>query len=411
MTKIAIIGGGAAGMMAAAQLCESSKGNKVFLIERNAILGQKVIISGGGRCNVTTGLTDLKEILKNYPRGAKFLRTAMYAFPPAELIKWIEARNVPLKEEEDKRIFPKSNKGIDIVKLFEKIFHKSKVKILYKTALNNVSKKADKFILELSSNQTLEVDKLILTTGGQAYRHTGSQGDGYSFAEALGHKITKLGPSLNSFITKEEWTKGLSGISFPHVKLKFVGKEKFEFTGPIMLTHKGVTGPATFALSALAAFEHFEKNLPAKLFIDFKPDDTYKTITEEIKNELAASQKKQTQNSLHNWMPKSFIKAILKENEISPEKTNSELGKKALNKIVEALKNSELTLIGRAAGDEFVTAGGIELSEVNPKTMESKICHGLFFGGEILNIDGFTGGYNLQVAWATGRLAGKHAGK
>ena len=305
MTKIAIIGGGAAGMMAAASLVEAMSETKraktetgeeekldVFLIERNPGLGHKVIISGGGRCNVTTGLKDMKLLLKAYPRGAKFVRTAMHAFPPWELMNWVEERGVKLKTEEDLRVFPRSNKGVHIVNLFEQLISKSRAEIRYRCALETIEKTADGFLLTLSGGETLLADKVILTTGGQAYRHTGSQGDGYSFAEALGHSITALAPSLSAYRIEEKWVTTLAGLSFENVRLKLAGSEKNEFTGAVLFTHKGVTGPGIFALSSLAAYEVLEKNRSANLFVDFFPDTSYEDLRAMIDAKLLAAPNK-----------------------------------------------------------------------------------------------------------------------
>jgi predicted Rossmann fold flavoprotein len=410
MTRIAIIGGGAAGMMAAASICEASPETEVLLFEGNSHLGHKVIISGGGRCNVTTGYTEPKNILKNYPRGAQFLRTALYAFPPLTLREWIEAHGVPLKEEADRRVFPKSNKGHHIVGIFERILEAAQIELKLKTKVESIEKDGSQFKITCKES-TFLADKVILTTGGQAYRHTGSQGDGYAFAEALGHSITKLGPSLNSLILKEQWVRDRSGLSFEKVKLKFAGKEKFEFSGPILFTHRGVSGPAVFALSSYAAFEHFEKNKPAELFIDFFPDENYEELRKRFQKHFAEEHKKHVHNSLGYLTKKSLAEGLCETLKINPQKRNDELSKKEQNLIIESLKNLKLTIIGRAAGDEFVTAGGVETSEVNPKSMESKLCPGLYFAGEILNVDGFTGGFNLHAAWCMGRLAGLSAVK
>jgi hypothetical protein len=403
MKKIIIIGGGAAGMMAAATLAERDIDAHVTLIERNDCLGMKVMISGGGRCNVTTGNNELKEVLKCYPRGARFLKTPMYAFKPSDVVDWIGGRGVPLKTEADMRVFPQSDNGKDIMKLYEKILETGRVQILYKTVVTGVSKD-EKFIVKLREREDLEADSVILTTGGQAYRRTGSKGDGYDFAEALGHSITDLAPSLSSYMTEEEWVKDLSGVSFENVKLKFVKEDKYEFSGPIILTHRGVSGPAVFALNSMAAFEKVSKEDPASLFIDFCPDYNHEELRDGFNDTVSKNPKKNVENINPLPIPKSLFKKFVEI--VGINKNANELSKKEINKLIEMAKNSELTLIGTTPGDEFVTAGGVELSEVDSKTMESKICPGLYFAGEILNIDGFTGGYNLQVAWCTGRLAG-----
>lgn len=397
MKKIAIIGGGAAGMMAAASLVERG-GAEIFLLERNLELGKKVKISGGGRCNVTTGLTDLKEVLTKYPRGAKFLKTALYEFGPREVFAWFEAQGVPLKVEKDLRVFPQSNRGEDIVAVFERIFARDGVKVMFGECVSAVEREGAKFRVN-----GLVVDQVVLTMGGQAYRHTGSTGDGYSIAESLGHKVTDLGPSLNAFMVSDEWVKRLAGVSFGDVRLRMNGAE---FRGPFLMTHKGVTGPAVFALSSLTAFSKFSPNEPAELRMDFLPEESYENLGARIFGLLAGSGKKSFGNAVVGLGPKSLIKELTILAEIDGEKFCAEVGKKEVNKLVELLKNCRVSVVGRLPGEEFVTAGGVDTSEVDPKTMESRICPGLFFAGEILNIDGFTGGFNLQAAWATGRKLG-----
>ena len=412
--KIAIIGGGAAGMMAAAAVHETNPEAEVVLIEKNASLGQKVIISGGGRCNVTTGFADLRLILDRYPRGSKFLTSAMYAFPPDQVYAWMEAHGVPLKTEEDLRVFPQSDNGKDIVGIFERLFSEAGTQLLLRHDVQKIEKTAAGFAIHFKNHDSITANKVILTTGGQAYRHTGSTGDGYTFAESLGHHITALAPSLNSFITKETWPKELAGVSLAKVTLRaqsalVVQKEKF--TGPILFTHRGLTGPAVFALSSLIAFEEYNPEHPLTLHIDLQPFVNQALFEAEVKAELVANPKKMFKNTLSSWMPKSLAATLCTLLQINAERNNNEIAKKDIQKTIETIKNLPLTLIGRGAGDEFVTAGGVELKEVDPRTLESKLVPGVYFAGEILNIDGFTGGYNLQCAWATGRLAGLCAAK
>lgn len=398
MKKIAVIGGGAAGMMAAATAAELyGRDAEVFLIEKNQELGKKVKISGGGRCNVTTGKEDLKEVLKAYPRGAKFFRTALYNFPPAEVRQYFEERGVPLKVEKDLRMFPVSDDGDDVVGVFERVFKELGVKVLFGEAVDEIKKEEEQFVIG-----DLKVDRVVLTTGGQAYRHTGSTGEGYKLAENLGHSVTQLGPSLNSFMLTDQWAKNLSGVSFSDVVLKMAGQE---FRGDMLFTHKGISGPAVFALSSLCAFEKIGGGTELEMRIDFCPDESYESLREKIVKELGG---KQLGKVLSPFVTKSFVAEYGPAHDLDFNKGEAELPKKTLNKAIEMLKNCAVNVSGRLPGDEFVTAGGIELSEVDSKTMESRICPGLFFAGEILNIDGFTGGYNLQVAWATGRLAGEN---
>jgi len=409
--RIGIIGAGAAGMMAAATILESGADTVVTLIEKNAVIGRKVVISGGGRCNVTTGLRDLKKVLTRYPRGEKFLRHAMYEFTPERVYEWFERHGVPLKIEDDLRAFPRSNDGHDVVGVFEKIFAGAgnRLKLVLKCSVQKVARREDGvFLVELQDGKNFEFDRLILTTGGQAYRFTGSTGDGYEFAEALGHTVGQLAPSLNSFLLDEEWPKQLAGLSRPNARLRARFEDrKYEFSGPLMFTHKGLTGPAVFALSSLVAFEKYDKTTPLLLNLDFFPEVPEEELRARLESLIKENQRKSLQNTLAFLVPKSLSEQICIVCDLSPELKNMDVGKKIINKLINVLKNAEFKVVGRGAGDEFVTAGGVNLQEVDPKTMESKICPGLYFAGEILDVDGFTGGFNLQASWATGRLCGR----
>lgn len=382
MQKIAIIGGGAAGMMATAAICESSADLRVVLVEKNACLGKKVMLTGGGRCNLTTGIEDVAEVLEKYPRGARFLRFAMHEFSPLAMRDFVESHGVPTKVESDGRVFPKSDNSQHVVNIFEKILEGAEV--LLRTSVVSVVKDGDEFVLELENGEPLRAERVIVTTGGT----------GHEFARELGHKITSLAGSLNPFRVAESWVKELSGVAFENVRLRMAGQE---FVGPILFTHKGVSGPGVFAVSALTAYE----KLPTDLVLDFFPQEDYESLLARISRACEKGAKKDFVNVLGQLVPKRFAAKF------APQKKCHELSKKDLNKVVESLKNMKLRVTGKTAGDEFVTAGGVDLSEVNQKTMESKVCPGLYFAGEVLDVDGFTGGFNLQSAWATGRLAGK----
>jgi predicted Rossmann fold flavoprotein len=407
---IAIVGGGAAGLMAAVSALERDPHAEVVLIEKNDGLGKKVIISGGGRCNVTTGIQDVRTVLTKYPRGGKFLTSAMYAFPPAAVYDWFEAHGVPLKIEDDLRVFPQSDNGHDIVRVFERIFAESDVKVWLKAQVTSIEKREDGFRVRFREGRDpLVVDAVILTTGGQAYRHTGSTGDGYAFAESLGHTVTPLAPSLSAFFTKETWTADISGLSFGKATITAHGQREERFTGPLLFTHKGVSGPAVFALSALTAFEKVDPAHPMRISIDLFPDDAASDIQVELEGLVTTHPKKSFLNVLALRVPKSLAEIVCRELAVAPEMHAAEIGKKRLLQVVAWLKAAPLSVVARGAGDEFVTAGGVSLAEVDPRTMESKICPGLYFAGEILDVDGFTGGFNLQASWAAGRLAGQSA--
>lgn len=410
--RVAIVGAGAAGMMAAVSVHEARPDAEVFLIERNDGLGKKVIISGGGRCNVTTGIQDVKKVLKAYPRGGKFLTTAMFNFPPEAVYGWFEFHGVALKTQEDLRVFPASDDGHDIVAVFERIFKVGGVKVMLKTTVTSVEKKSDQFLVHCKGTSApLKVDVLVLTTGGQAYRQTGSTGDGYAFANALGHTITPLAPSLNAFFTKEKWPAQISGLSFEQAKITAKRKGSPHFTGPFLFTHKGVSGPAVFALSSLVAFEVYDAKHPLEITIDLFPTQKLDETREALETLMTKNPKKTFENVLGIFLPKSLADVALTETQVDGSKPANEIAKKDLQRVTTWLKAIPLTVIQRGAGDEFVTAGGVTLSEVGPTTMESNVTPGLYFAGEILDVDGYTGGFNLQASWATGRLAGEQIGR
>ncbi|MFA5945382.1 MAG: NAD(P)/FAD-dependent oxidoreductase [Patescibacteria group bacterium] len=405
--RVAIIGGGAAGMMCASAVHECDPSAEVFLLDRNDGLGKKVIISGGGRCNVTTGILDVKTVLTKYPRGGKFLTSAMYAFPPQAVYDWFEAHGVPLKTQADLRVFPVSDNGKDIVEVFEKLFVNPKIHVMLKRSVTSVEKRGNGFVINTKDQMApIMADKLVLTTGGQAYRATGSTGDGYAFASSLGHTITPLAPSLNAFFTKETWPAKISGLSFERATITARREGRPYFTGPFLFTHKGVSGPAVFALSSLVAFEKYDADEPLEITIDLFPDESLDALRARFNGLALDKLNKQFDNVLALLVPRSLADIAIELLEISKTKRVNQVSKKEINKCLSWLKAIPLSVIQRGAGDEFVTAGGVSLDEINPQTMESKICPGLFFAGEIMNVDGFTGGFNLQASWSAGRLAG-----
>lgn len=421
---IAIIGGGAAGMMAAAKLAEelkklnegnSSSAAKIVLFDKNDHLGAKVIISGGGRCNVTTGIFDIKKLLENYPRGAKFLRKAMHDFPPTKVMEWFESQNVPLKTEDDLRVFPRSDNGKDIVGALEKALMPL-TQLHLQTNVTNISKRTG-FIIQ-TKKEAITADYLLIATGGSAYRQTGSTGDGYAFAQSLDHTITQLAPSLSSYITKESYPKNLAGVSFrkTEITLTTATSKTFTRTGPLLFTHRGVSGPAIFALSSLATYEPCSITEPLRLTINFLPDITKENLLIKLQSEANAHGKKELINFLDMFLPRSLCEIIIQELQQRKKLSSSSIHAGQMNaelkrEIALLIQQFPLTIIGKSPGEEFVTAGGVPLSEINPNTMESKICPNLYFAGEVLDIDGFTGGFNLQASWATGYLAGTSIAK
>ena len=406
--RLAIIGGGAAGLMAAATLLEYQKDVDIHLFEKNNKLGAKVIISGGGRCNVTTGVRDPHKLLKHYTRGADFLKAALSKFTPEMVYNWFEDNGVPLKMESDLRAFPQSDDGKDIVGVFEKMFSQKGVHVHYGEPVRTISKNNNEFLLT-SDNNTYTFDTLVITTGGNAYRQTGSTGDGYAFAQDLGHSITTLGPSLNSFVTEQKWVHSLSGLSFVNAQLSY---NKIKVHGPFLFTHFGISGPVTFSLSSHTPFIPITKDTP--LDILFKPDALKHFILwdNEIQKSIADNPRKQFKTILELLFPNRFVHALFALTNLPENIKASEISKKQRQYIARLLGDGiKLTLTKRRPGDEFVTAGGVSTNEINKQTMESLICPGLYFAGEIIDVDGVTGGFNLQSSWATGRLAGKALSK
>lgn len=406
--RIAIVGGGAAGLMALATLLENNTKAELFFIERNKEVGKKVLISGGGRCNVTTGIPSVQEVLKRYPRGQAFLKPALHRFPPSAVMDWFEAHGVPLKIEPDQRVFPVSDHGEDVVRVFQDLFAQTSCQILLQHTAAKIQRTATGFQLSFKEPlPSLDVTHLVLTTGGQAYRHTGSVGDGYTFAETLGHHITPLAPSLNAFIVKESWPKQLAGVSWKQARLSLPTKSPTEAEGPFLFTHQGITGPAVFALSSHIAFETYDASHPLPCLIDLFPHLKADILFHRLQEGACAHPKKYLLALLETLLPRSFAETLILTHRLDNGRHLCEQSNEYWHKIVSLLKAIPLTLTGRTAGEEFVTAGGVDTTEVNPRTMESYLCPHLYFAGELLNVDGYTGGFNLQASWATGRLAGE----
>ena len=405
------VGGGAAGMMAAAAAVEAEPRARVTVFERNPRLGAKVIISGGGRCNVTTGLLDVRQALARYPRGARWLRHAMHSFPPAAVIDWFQRRGVPLKTEPDLRVFPVSDNGRDVVAAFERLFVKHGVDARLRVAVATVARDpAGGFRLTTAGGAAETFDRLLITTGGAAFRHTGSQGDGFRFAAALGHTVTPLHPSLNAYVVREPWAHALAGVSLADALLRIPprvpGDAEYRFRGPFLFTHHGVTGPAVFALNSLAAAEPYGEDRPLPLRINLLPDLNEQSADDLLRARFDALGGREVANVLDTLLPRSLCPAVCALAGVDPAARAARLPRAGRRALAAALTALPLTVVGRRNGEEFVTAGGVATDEVDPRTMSSRLVPGLFFAGEVLDVDGFTGGFNLQAAWATGRLAG-----
>ncbi len=403
-------------MMAAATIAEERPGTRVTLLERNPRLGAKVVISGGGRCNVTTGVTDVRQALERYPRGGRWLRHAMHSFPPWAVMDWFEAHGVPLKTEPDLRVFPVSDNGRDVVAAFVGVFDNHGVDVRPRHGVSAITREGGGFRISVVGVESgdLMCDTVILTTGGTAFRHTGSTGDGHRFSAALGHTVTPLAPSLNAYVVREPWVAEFAGVSFADAELtipaRSVGKRAYTFRGPFLFTHVGVTGPAVFALCSLAAAEPYDEHEPLALRINLLPDLSPDALDALLQERVGALGGRGVANVLDTLLPRSICPVLCALAGIDPATRAAQIsraGRRRLGGLIGALP---LAVTGRRNGEEFVTAGGVATDEVDPRTMESRLVPGLFFAGEVLDVDGFTGGYNLQAAWATGRLAGLSAG-
>lgn len=383
---------------------------EIHLFEKNSRLWAKVIISGGGRCNVTTGFFKMQELLPKYPRGATFLKPALEQFWPRAIRRRFETHGVPLKQEEDGRIFPVSDDGKDIVAVFEQLFGQRGVQMHLKERVQTIARSAQWFQIT-TDKHAYTFDAVVVTTGGNAYAHTGSTGDGYAWARGLGHTITPLGPSLNSFLTNDQWLHACSGISFPDAQLTAEKNSSVRVRWAVLLTHFGLSGPAVFAFSSHIPYEQVTKEQPYSIFFQPEASRGVPERTEQLTQRAIATPKKELGNLLRQWSVRKFVETILVQYGFDPHMHIGNISKQQRAQLATLLgKGIPLTLIQRRPGDEFVTAGGVSLEEVDPASWHSRLVPWLYFAGEILDVDGYTGGYNLTSSRAMGRLVGKSIG-
>ncbi|MBP9779478.1 aminoacetone oxidase family FAD-binding enzyme, partial [Candidatus Gracilibacteria bacterium] len=386
-------------------ILESQTGEEyhIHLYEKNPSLGRKILISGGGRCNVTTGIDDKNILSTKYTRGWDFIKKSMGVFGPRKVREWFEGHGVPLSIESDARVFPASHKGEDIVSAFESVFEKNRDKITlhYSQRVTGIESENNHYKITHDSGIQYS-DVLVITTGGNAYRHTGSSGDGYAFAQSLGHTITPLGPSLSSFHVEQSWIHDLSGLVFPSARL--ILRDASSVTGSLLLTHFGISGPLAFMTASELAWTKIERTHPYDILFCPLSDMDYNSWDTFLKDRFTLHPKKTLSTILSEVLPKKFVHSFL--NLYFPEMNElfvSSISRINREKLATLLgKGILLTLLERRAGDEFVTAGGVSTDELSPLTMESLIHKNLYFAGEILNVDGYTGGYSLQLCWSSG---------
>jgi len=404
--KVAVIGAGPAGMMAAIKASEL--GAKVVLIEKNNNLGVKLLSTGKGRCNITNKTDDVKELVKRYGKNGKFLFSCLHKFDINDAIHFMEQGGVPVQVERGNRVFPVSGLASDVLNVFTKSLNKLKVDVKTGTAVKQVEKDKDTISrIVLSNGQVVEADQYIICTGGKSYPETGSTGDGYQWAKNLGHIIVKPTPALTPVIIKERYTRDIEGLSLKNVEISIYAKNKKidSRVGEALFTKNGMSGPIILDMSKKIQ-ENLDKNLILR--IDFKPALDFTKLDKRIQSDWQEEPNKMFKNSLSKLLPKKIIPLMIKLSEINPDKKVNSISKQERNILLHLLKEFKLTikdLIGFKKA--IITSGGIKQSEIDPKTMKSKVIDNLYFAGEIIDVDGPTGGYNLQVCWSTGYTAGE----
>lgn len=419
--KVVVIGGGPAGMMAA--ITSAKQGNDVILLEKMKSCGRKLLITGKGRCNITSSLP-MEKFIENIPENGKFLYSVFKNFTNQDIITLLKENNVNVKEERGNRIFPLSDRSLDVLQAFENEMKKNNVKIYTETEVKEIKTKdnAVNKVIYLNKRsgivEEILTEKVILATGGKSYPLTGSTGDGYNIAKELGHTITKISGSLVPLISKNEdlqLCQAMQGLSLRNISMKIVDEEKnkkiYEDFGELLFTHFGVSGPTILSSSAhILRYKNVEELLKKgkiKLQIDLKPALNEEKLNLRLLRDFDKFKNKQIINSLNELLPKKMIEPVIKKAKIKNEKRINEITKQERENLIRVIKCFEITISGfRPIEEAIITRGGINVKEINPKTMESKLIEGLYFAGEIIDVDAYTGGFNLQIAYSTGYTAG-----
>lgn len=406
MSKVLVIGGGPAGCFAA--IAAAEQGHQVVLLERNEKIGKKLFITGKGRCNLTNAC-DTEELFSNIPRNSKFLYSAIYSYDNFRVMDFFEQNGTPVKVERGNRVFPVSDHSSDVIAALKRSLDAHKVKIMYHTTVEKlmVSENCVHGVIT-AEGKKMPADAVVIATGGCSYASTGSTGDGYRFAEACGHTIKTCSPSLVPFNAEEEYVKELQGLSLKNVKASIYQGKKllYEAFGEMLFTHFGVSGP--LMLSASSVVNDAVRKQPLQLYIDWKPALSEEQLDHRILRDFEEAKNRQV---IHELYPSKFLPIILRLAKIPAEKRVNEVTKEERQRLVDLTKKFPVTLTGlRGFSEAIITKGGVSVKEVNPSTMESKLIKHLYFAGEVLDLDAFTGGFNLQIAWSTGYLAGSSIG-
>ncbi len=400
---VTVIGGGPAGMFAA--ITAARRGQKVLLLERNDRLGKKLLITGKGRCNVTNNCS-AQEILQNIPRNGRFLYSAMDAFPPEKIMEFFEENGCPLKTERGNRVFPVSDRSQSILETLQRVMHKEGVTLRTGRVLG-IQTTDGAVCAVRTERETVETGSVILATGGMSYPTTGSTGDGYTMAQRLGHTIIPAAGSLVPLETAGRDAQDMQGLSLRNCGVKLLdgkGKKLFTDFGELLFTHFGVSGPTVLSASCHLKGEN------CRLVLDLKPALEEGKLDARILRDLDMYKNRSMENALTDLLPRSMIPVVLRRLEIDPSLQANALTKQQRRGLVELLKNFSLEITGkRPVAEAIITSGGVKVSEIDPKTMQSKLVRGLYFAGEIIDCDAYTGGFNLQIAWATAYAAGMHA--
>ena len=409
MKRVVVIGGGAAGLMAA--VIAGREGAKVTLLEKMNYVGKKMGITGKGRCNITNAC-DMSDFIKNTPGNGKFLYGAYERFTNEDLLQLLHDAGLETKVERGGRVFPASDSALDVRNIFMKLMKHYGVDVHLEEPVKKLLVDDSVVIGVVTDKETYHADAVVIATGGKSYPATGSTGDGYILAAQVGHKITDIRPSLVPIVTEESWVKDLMGLSLRNVELSVVAKNKVQakMFGEMMFTHFGITGPIVLSLSHTVGKLMRKKNIGTiGLDINLKPALSPETLDKRLQKDFDLYSKKQLINGMKDLLPSRLIPLIIELAGIDPQKPINQISKEERQQIGYMLQHMPLTVKGlRPVEEAIVTAGGISLKEFNPKTMESKLVKGLYGAGEVLDIDAFTGGYNLQAAFSTGYVAAMH---
>lgn len=411
MSKVIVVGGGAAGMMAA--ISAADLGHAVVLLEKNEKLGKKLYITGKGRCNITND-SDVENLLAHVRTNPKFLYSAFYTFDSSRMMNFLESEGLPLKCERGNRVFPQSDKSSDVIRTLQHAMEKRQVQLQLHTEVLELLTEGDRvsgvLARDRSGQQEIWGDAVIVATGGLSYPSTGSTGDGYRFAKETGHQVTKCFPSLVPINIREDYVQRMQGLSLRNVILRVWDAEKiiFEEQGEMLFTHFGISGPLVLSASSLLSGRKFDT---IKMAIDLKPALTEKQLDERILRDFGQMKNSYFKNSLSGLLPAGMILVMVELSEIQPDKLVNEVSRQERQNLVKLFKAFPLTAEGlRGYNEAIITKGGVSVKDINPATMESKRRRGLFFAGEVLDLDAVTGGYNLQIAWSSGYLAGISVG-